>query len=201
MSICVNSASAAEPSLITVLTNLGFTNVELVTDVDVTFPPGVYNITLYAEFAGYHDGNELSYYGVGTTSYTVVFAGPEGDFGYLSPPISKTVSVDSPFGLSMYVADQGHRYFTQNSLNPDGKNHSRVYRNLNDPTMYLVGLENLYGAGDRDYQDLVFSIQLQRPINVVPEVPFGTIATTMCMILALAGFVGFKRHQFGVRKH
>ncbi len=51
-----------------------------------------------------------------------------------------------------------HRYFTEYVRNPDGQNHSRIYSNLDEPGMFLIGFENLFGAGDRDYQDLVFSL-------------------------------------------
>jgi hypothetical protein len=191
----LTAPAQAEPSLPTVLEDLGFTNVAEIDAVNVTFPPGLYTITLYAEFAGYHKTNELSYYEVGTHVYNLIFAGSEGGFGYLSPPIAKAVTIDCEFGLSMFVAAENHRYFSENSLNPDSppQNHSKVYENLNDPTMFLIGFENLYGLGDRDYQDMVFSIQMQTPQHVIPEVPFGTIMITACMAIAMAGFVGFKR--------
>lgn len=140
---------------------------------------GIYDITLYAEFAGYHETNELSYYEVGTSVYNLLFAGSEGGFEYLSPPITRTVTIEQNFGLLMFVARENHRYFTENTLNADGENHSRVYQNLNDPTMFLIGFENLYGASDRDYQDLVFSVKLKTPSQVVPEAPFGTITITV----------------------
>ena len=56
------TVNASEPSLPSILNNLGFTNIAL-TDTE-TFSQGMYNITLYAEFAGYHAQNELSYYAV-----------------------------------------------------------------------------------------------------------------------------------------
>jgi hypothetical protein len=62
--------------------------------------------------------------------------------------------------------------------------------------MFIIGFENLYGLGDGDYQDMVFSIKMQTPQHVVPEVPFGTIMITACMAIAMAGFVGFKRKHF-----
>lgn len=180
----------AEPPLTEVLTHLGFTNVALASDE--TFPAGTYDITLYAEFAGYHNENELSYYETGTATYNLIFAGPEGQFGYLTPPLTKTFTIEHEFGLSMLTPEQ-HRYFTQNWKNPDGKIHSKVYRNLDDPYMFLIGFENLYGAGDRDYQDFVFSIRLQTPQQEVPEVPFGTVISLLGMSIAFIGFAGFKR--------
>jgi hypothetical protein len=108
----------AEPPLSDVLQHLGFTYVAEVENVDVTFCPGLYTITLYAEFAGYHETNDLSYYAVDTQGYNLIFNGSEGGFGYISP-ITKTFTIDCEFGLSMFVARENHRYFTQNSLNPD----------------------------------------------------------------------------------
>lgn len=183
---------AYEPPLIEVFNHLGFTNVA---EADVeTFPPGFYEITLYAEFAGYNNENQLSYYEVGTSTYNLIFDGPEGGFGYLSSPITKTIAADCQFGLSMFTPEN-HRYFTENKLNSDGEQHSIVYRNHDDTCMYLIGFENVYGAGDRDYQDIVLSLKVQGPQHVIPEVPLGTILSFLSMFFALVGFVGFKRFR------
>ena len=61
--------------------------------------------------------------------------------------------------------------------------------------MYLIGFENLYGAGDRDYQDMVFSIKLITPQQVIPQVPFGTILASALMFAAFLGFVWNKRFK------
>ncbi len=144
----------AEPSLLDVLTQLGFTNVAA---SDATsFPAGTYNITLYAEFASYCNENELSYYQTGTDAFALVYSGPEGGSEYIVPPLSKTFRADFEFGLSML--SPSHRYFTEYVRNPDGQNHSKIYSNLDEPGMFLIGFENLFGAGDRDYQDMVFSL-------------------------------------------
>jgi len=168
-------AIASEPSLPSILNDLGFTNIAL-TDVE-TFSPGTYNITLYAEFACYCDQNELSYYAVETSDFQTLFTGPEGGNGYLTPPISKSFESDSQFGLSM-LAPGPHRYFTETYLNPDcpPEQHSEVYRNLDSPGMFLIGFENLFGGGDRDYNDMVFSIVPVGHIEIVsvtrsPETP------------------------------
>ena len=180
----------AEPTLSEVFQDLGFTNVAE-SDVEV-FPAGFYEITLYAEFAGFNEENNLSYYEIGVDTYSLIFDGPEGGFGYITPPITKTILADRAFGLSM-CTPENHRYFTEHSRNPDGEQHSIVYENMDEPLMYLIGFENLYGAGDRDYQDFVLSLQLRTPDNVVPEVPFGTIVSAATMLTALAGFMWIKR--------
>jgi len=170
-------AIASEPSLPSILNNLGFTNIAL-TDTE-TFSPGTYNITLYAEFAGYHGENELSYYAVETSNFETIFAGPEGATGdlggYVDPQISKTINVDTQFGLSMLSPED--RYFTEHYLNPDfPEQHAKVYRNLDVPDMFLIGFENKFGGFDRDYNDMVFSLVLFCPPEIVsvmriPETP------------------------------
>lgn len=164
----VVSVHASEPSLTEIFNYFGFTNV---TETTVeTFPLGTYNITLYAEFAGYCDQNELSYYQLNTSVFNLIFAGPEGGSGYLSPPINRAFTTNYQFGLSLLTPE--HRYFTETARNPDGEQHAKVYKNLDDPSMFLIGFENFYGAGDRDYNDMVFSLQLQYYLNVFS--PYGT---------------------------
>jgi len=157
------SAQAVDPSLTDILIELGFTNTEYRRYVE-TFSAGTYNVTLYAEFAGYHDENELSYYEVGTSVFNVIFTGPEGDGdgGYVIPPINKSFTADYEFGFSMLSPD--YRYYTEQSRNPDGIRHARVYENMDDPGMYLIGFENMYGyGGDRDFNDMVFSLKPYTP--------------------------------------
>jgi len=186
----ITPAQASEPPNTEIFDHLGFANV---TEVDVeTFPAGMYNITLYAEFAGYCDENELSYYEVGTSTHNLIFAGPEGGFEYLSPPATKTIMAGSQFGLSIRTPEN-YTYLTEKNLNPDEQQHFRVYKSLDDPSMFLVGFEDLYEGGDKDYQDMVFSLKIQPPQPRIPEVPFGTIVILLAMFVAFLGFVGFKR--------
>jgi len=148
---------AEEPTLATILSNLGFENITL-TDVE-TFSAGTYNITLYAEFAGWHNINELSYYELNASDvFNVIFYGSDGGSGYVVPPVNKSFTADYEFGLSM-LSQYNRRYFTQNYRNGDGKIHSVVYENLDDTGMYLIGFENTWGGGDQDYNDMVFSLE------------------------------------------
>jgi len=186
----ITPVHASEPSLAEIFEHLGFINVAG-TDVE-TFPAGLYEITLYAEFAAYCDENELSYYEVGSSTYNIIFTGPQGGSGYLDTPLTDTFDAGYEFGLYM-LTPEGHTYYTETSDNPDGEKHAIVYENLDDSFMFLIGFENLYAAGDRDYQDIVFSLKLCTPQQVIPEVPFGTILSFLSMFIAFVGFVGFKR--------
>lgn len=149
------SLNMGEPTLGAILDTLGFANLEEST-VE-TFAPGTYRITLYAELAGYHASNELSWYPVGTTQYNLIFNGPEGNFGYVNPPITKYFTTNSQFGLSFLSPEA--RYFTETSKNPDGIKHAMIYRNLDNPKMYLIGFEDQLGGGDKDYTDMVISLE------------------------------------------
>gem|GEM_PF-6660199 len=82
-------ASPEEPTLIAILNTLGFTNI-METTVE-TFPAGEYEVTLYAEFAGSHASNELSWYTTGTSEYHVIFSGPEGGPDYVTPAAHQAV--------------------------------------------------------------------------------------------------------------
>jgi hypothetical protein len=144
-----------------------------------TFPAGAYNATLYAKFGGdntdLNDSNELSFYEVNSSIFNVLFTPSEPTvFGYVTPPLSKTFSASYTFGLSL-LSWRNSRYFTQTSLNPDRYPHAKVYLNLNDPSMMLVGFDErsiCTEAGDYDYNDMVFSLQTQYYLNVVS--PFAT---------------------------
>jgi len=161
----IGLVKAEEPTLVSILQELGFTNIEEST-VETFMPAGTYNITLYAEFAGYHESNNLSWYQVGTSEYDLIFSGPEGNQGYIYPPISKIFAVKGEFGLSFHSPEA--RYFTETGRNPDGIKHAKIlYMNLDNPDMYLIGFENTLGGGDEDYNDMVISLELvSQPVNI-----------------------------------
>lgn len=163
---------ASEPTLTDIFNSLGFSNVTQLTFE--TFPAGTYNITLYAKFGGdnpdYVDANELSYYQVNTSSFNVLFTPSEPTiFGYVTPPLTKTFSADYQFGLSL-ATWRFTRYFTETALNPDGNQHAKVYMNLDDPSMLLIGFDErsfCTETGDGDFNDMIFSLQPQYYLNMV----------------------------------
>ena len=77
-----------------------------------TFPAGTYELQLLAEFSAYHEGNIVSRYPVGTSLFQVLFTGPEGNFGFTSPPISTQFTAFARFGLAIDTP-VGQRFFTQ----------------------------------------------------------------------------------------
>jgi len=114
---CIIAPAYAEPNLIDILNNLGFADI-IETNFE-TFPPGKYNITLYAEFANYHGENELSYYEANTSNFNPIFTGPEGGSGYVSP-ITKEFTANYELGFSLSrINTYPFRYFTETSRNPN----------------------------------------------------------------------------------
>jgi len=156
----------AEPTLEDILDTLGFTNRALTTIE--TFEPGRYEITLYAEFAGYHLSNNLSWYVKSTDNFVLIFDGPEGNQGYTDPPITKNFVSIYEFGLCLWSPDGGGvRWFTETSRNSDGQKHAVVYQSLDDPSLFLIGFENLDGGhSDWDYNDMVVALKrLPAPVG------------------------------------
>jgi hypothetical protein len=59
--------------------------------------------------------------------------------------------------FKMTVTNTGFSFFTgEASLNPDGFNHALFNKEAGEPL--IVGFEDILGGGDKDYNDLVFSL-------------------------------------------
>ena len=76
--------------------------------------------------------------------------------------------------FSLYVANTGKTFFTGNgSNNPDGLAHALAVTSLvGEDYLTRVGFEDLYGGGDKDYNDFRFSLtNVIDPIDpqAVPE--------------------------------
>jgi len=67
---------------------------------------------------------------------------------------------DIGFGINSENKNQTQRYLylTQNSLNPDSKDHAVVFDLCNNT--YMIGFEDLYNLGDSDYEDLVVIVRV-----------------------------------------
>ena len=78
-------------------------------------------------------------------------------------------------------------YSTDQSVNPDGINHlvSFVYA-VKDSPYLVIGFEDMYGGGDKDFNDLVFAVDIGQH-NVSALVAMGT--PEPAMLLTLGGFV------------
>lgn len=89
-----------------------------------------------------------------------------------------TLSLGSSFGageeliFSLYVKNTGNTFYTgDSSRNPDDLAHASAITSLVDG-LYVteVGFEDLYGGGDKDYNDFMFSLtNVVDPPAPVPE--------------------------------
>lgn len=86
-------------------------------------------------------------------------------------------------------------YSTDTSLNPDGINHVVAFAyTIKDSPYLILGFEDLYGGGDRDYNDILFAIDIGRAnlaaLTATPE---------PATLITLGGFAGLgwavKRRQ------
>jgi hypothetical protein len=181
LSTTVVKTNAQEPSLENILTSppLGFSLSSLLSTE--TFPAGTYSITMYAEYAGYCDTNELYWYSAGTTSpppnSNRIFVGSDGVLpgtpGLVPSPLTtatKSFTTNSAFGLCLHAPQDvpDGWWFTETSLNIDvHTQHAKIYQSTTDPNLYFLGFENLAASGsDFDYNDMVVSLELTQYLTV-----------------------------------
>jgi hypothetical protein len=107
-------------------------------------------------------------------------AGPGGVlFNNKSTPVGTTVDLgyftagtELIFGL--HVNNAGYTFYSGDaSLNPDGVAHSAIFGTW-QTTGLIVGFEDLFGGGDKDYNDLIFGFKnvaagLSGPGGRVPD--------------------------------
>ena len=168
--IAIPVSRAAEPTLESILDTVGFPLRTLVSTE--TFAAGMYRTTMYAEYAGYAYDNQLRWYPVTTSTFNLIFDGPDGvpqnTMGLVTPPLTKYFTASANFGLSLLSPDG--TWYSETSRNIDGQKHAKIYQSQTDSNLYLIGFENM-GAGsssDFDYNDMVLSLErVQVQLTVV----------------------------------
>jgi hypothetical protein len=167
---------AKEPTLQEILDGLGYDidviNDLLPTQVWVTIA-GQYSEVMLAELAGYASETSSGWYGQGSPADThVVFRGTNipGDTALF------TITGCDAYGLFIYVPGDGEKcppyvYYTEKSLNPDHKDHAKVYCSKKRPNEYIIAWEDCLYLGDQDFNDLVLVFQTpnRAPVLDLPE--------------------------------
>jgi|GEM_PF-3424757 len=158
---------------------------------DYTFDAGPYTVVsiIRDQFSGYP--NPIGYYNATTGTLTELFAND-------TITTSITFSPGTSFGLYTNTSNDTagyYTFYTQQSKNPDGLNHTKIFRvdtdNDNSMDAFVIGFEDLYGGGDHDFQDVVVQLKGEGLNSVsVPEFP--TIAMP---IAAVIGLVFFFQHR------
>jgi len=87
----------------------------------------------------------------------------------------------------------GEVYSTDVSVNPDGINHVVSFATIYDSYL-VIGFEDLFGGGDRDFNDLLFAIDIGA-LNVAALTGTPEPATYMTMGLFLVGGVWVARRR------
>ncbi len=90
--------------------------------------------------------------------------------------------------FQIYVTNTGYSFYSGPAWrNPDNLAHA-VVDDAYSPTETYVGFEDLYGGGDQDYDDLMFSFTNVKGTNEPPPVPDSGATAMLCAgaLLSLA---------------
>lgn len=125
-----------------------------------------FSVTFCSGSAGYTSDSYLyspDFQWVGTGHHTPV--GTEFDLGVFAE--------GTELVFAIYVRNTGRWYFTgPGSRNPDGQVHAAVRAIPGQPNAWRIGFEDLWGGGDRDYDDI--NLVLEGDLIVVPPTPTDT---------------------------
>jgi type II secretory pathway pseudopilin PulG len=119
---------------------------------------GNINAQITGEYAGYASAITFGYYTIdpqtGQKVLHQIFNGPD------ATGASNNFNVNPGQVAGFYFTTpqgSGYTYYSQQSSNPDNKQHLKVYENPAFRKM-TFGLEDLYGGGDGDFQDMIITI-------------------------------------------
>ena len=108
-----------------------------------------------------------------------------------STPVGTTLDLGSfaagtHLDIVLHVLNTNTFFHTgSGAANPDGLAHANVIYDWTEPGRTFVGFEDLFGGGDRDYNDHMFSFTNVRAVGAVPE------PSTYALMLGGLGAVGF----------
>ena len=162
------------------------------------------NAFLFLENAGYATSNEFGFYSyVDPSIMLTVFSGSDavGDnatvsfgAGGVATSAYGTETLDS-FLFGLFLTSPDGTFYSDSSLNADGVDHFVTFATEGSTGLagvfeYIIGIEDVYGGGDFDYNDMVLGITDVEPRSVPEPTP-----------LALMGFgLLFMRHRIKNRR-
>ena len=185
------SAASAEDSIETIMNaTYGAGNWTENAITEITFVPQSYTVVTIVvdeHQAGYKD--PTGWYSVANGSLHQLFSAP-------SPGNSTTFNPGEEFGL--YINSTDGTFYSQQSRNPDGKKHARVFTVTAGAKKgaYVVAFEDLNSTkwkdGEPDYNDVVVELTGEG-LELIPE--FTTIAIPVAAILGLVLFYSHRKRK------
>ncbi len=219
----VVSESLSERSAINDVSNITLDPNELVLNAEAEV-----RVYFVGEGAGYHntlgyytgDPESIST-GINNTDAQLIFPDASSSSGYLGDTSNRTRTESAPLLAGDFVdlglteagtqlnffliangANGGSNVYTADpALNPDGTDHfvSLAMTAVVDSPYLVIGVEDLYGGGDRDYNDLVFVVDIGYEnvaalISATVPLPVGSLG-----IIGLLGYI-LSAHLRGRRR-
>lgn len=90
-------------------------------------------------------------------------------------------------------------YTTDAATNPDGINHTVALAGENSPYL-IIGFEDLYGGGDRDFNDLVFAVDIGAAnVSAITATPEPAFTLVLGIFGAFASWRVCRKRQTGLR--
>jgi len=185
------SAASAEDSIEEIMdTHYGAGNWTENAFTEIMFDPQSYTVvTIVVDEHQASYGDPTGWYSVANGSLHQLFSAPtKGD--------STTFNPGEKFGL--YINSTDGRFYSQQSRNPDGEKHARVFTVTAGAKKgaYVVAFEDLnntnWTGGEPDYNDVVVELTGE-DLELIPE--FTTIAIPVAAILGLLFFYNYRKRK------